>query len=586
MSDQPEAHEGPFSTLIPGLDTLAGEAMAEWKVPGVALAVVQDGETVLLRAYGQRDAEAGLPTTPQTQFLICSITKTFTATGLAMLVDEGRLDWTKPVRDYVPDFRLHDPIATDRITVRDLLCHHSGLPRHDWIWMPGDRSSAEMLAAMRYIEPSRDVRTTFQYCNLGFHAASIVAERITGQSWEDFTRTRIIDPLKMSATFDVEHLAAAEDAAAPYLVHRDQRQRTKLWSISTTAAGGINTSVAALANWMTFLLVEGEFENQRLLSSALIREMQAPRVHSATPDFEFGHSHYGLGFNTTTYRGERIVGHSGGWLGWSTLMRLIPERKLGIAVFCNLGGAPVPAILINYLFDRICDRQPVDWLTRLRDLRRKAVAQEDVDEQTRKSAARPNAAPGHDLSDYAGSYEHQAYGRMTISRTDDGLHWRWRTFSVPLTHRHYETFEVAQLPFDLNPDRLAISFHTDRDGNVASLSAQLEVMVPDIVFVRAASGDCMDVGFRKACAGRWSHGSTVHVVALLADGQLTLKPDFQPLYHLRPYQGGIFTIVELEGFRAEFRRGPAGSVDELVFHQPNGTFIAHRIAADGAPPTS
>jgi CubicO group peptidase (beta-lactamase class C family) len=576
----PTARDSIPVTLRPELAALAAEAMAEWKVPAVAIAVVQNGETVLLEAYGQRDAEAGLPATTQTQFTICSITKTFTATGLAMLVDDGRLDWSKPVRDYVPEFRLHDPIATDRITVRDLLSHHTGLPRHDWIWMPGDLSAAAMLAAMRDIEPSRDIRTMFQYSNLGYLAASIVAERVSGLRWEDFTRRRIIEPLKMSATFDVEHLAAAEDAAIPYLVHRDQRLRTKFWPLRATAAGGINTSVVAIANWMKFLLAEGEFDNQRLLSGALIREMQAPRVHSSNPEFEFGHSHYGLGFSSTSYRGERIVGHSGGWIGWSTLMRLMPERNLGVAVFCNRGGAPVPSILINYVSDRICGKEPVPWLERLSELRGKAVAQEEVDEQSRTAARKQNAPPGHGLADYAGSYQHPAYGTMVIKRTADGLHWAYRTFAAALAHRHFETFEVPQLPNELNPDRLALSFHTDRDGNVASLSAQLETMVPDIVFLRAPGGDCMDAAFRDSCVGRWRHGSLIHVVAREADGQLTLKPDYQPMHHLRPYQGGIFSIAELEGFRVEFRRGPTGSIDELVFHQPNGTFIAHRAEAD------
>ena len=98
--------------------------------------------------------------------------------------------------------------------------------------------------------------------------------------------------------------------------------------------------------------------------------------------------------------------------------------------------------------------------------------------------------------------------------------------------------------------------------------------------MRVPSGDCMDLAFRQACVGRYRHGSITHLVALLADGQLTLKPDYQPLYRLRPYQAGIFSIVELEGFRTEFRRGPTGSVDELVFHQPNGTFVARRSEAD------
>src|SRR3981081_4226588 len=128
-----------MTILVPNqLDELIQEAMEEWQVPGLALAVVREGESDRLKAFGWRDVEAGLPMTPDTQFILCSITKSFTALGLAMLVDDGRLDWTKPVREYLPDFRLHDAIATDRVTVQDLLCHRTGLPRHDWIWMPGD----------------------------------------------------------------------------------------------------------------------------------------------------------------------------------------------------------------------------------------------------------------------------------------------------------------------------------------------------------------------------------------------------------------------------------------------------------------
>jgi CubicO group peptidase (beta-lactamase class C family) len=576
--------ETTIAAITPELDALAAESMVEWKVPGIAIAIVQDGEIALLKAYGQRDVEAGLPVTTRTQFTIGSITKTFAATGLAMLVDEGRLDWTKPVRDYLPEFRLHDPIATDRITVRDLLCHHSGLPRHDWIWMPGDLSRAQMLAAMRYIEPSRDVRTDFQYSNLGYNVASVVAERASGLGWEDFTRTRLAEPLQMSVTFTAEDLAAAEDAAAPYAMHRDQRQRTKLWPIRATAAGAINTSITAIANWMKFLLGEGEFNGARLLSPALVRELQAPRVHVAAPEFvEFGHTHYGLGFRSWTYRGEWVVGHTGGWIGWNTSMQMMPGKNLGVAVFCNHVPAAAPTILINHIFDRICGNEPVPWLDRFRDLRRKALAQQEVDEQAQKTARKPDTQPSHDLAEYTGNYEHPAYGRMTVTRTGDTLHWAYRGLSAPLSHRHYDTFEVPQIPYELNPDRLAISFTTDRDGNIASLSAQLEAMVADIVFKRAPAGDCMDAAFRRVCAGRYKYGAVTHVVSQDADGQLTLKPDYQPMYHLRPYQGGIFTIVELEGFRVEFRRGADGAVHELVFHQPNGTFIARRDESDPIP---
>src|SRR5436190_14580071 len=239
----------PPTSLVPELDALAAEAMVEWKVPAVTLAVVQDGETTLLKAWGLRDVEAALPATPQTDFLICSITKTFTATALALLVDEGRLDWTKPVRDTIPEFRLHDPVATERVTVRDLLCHHSGLPRHDWIWIPADLSPMEMMTALRHLDPARDIRTAFQYNNLAYNAAGLVAERVSGQSYAQFVRMRLTDKLHMPVGFSAQEHAASADAAVPYLVERDdQRRRSKFFPITTTAAGSIVTSVAALAN--------------------------------------------------------------------------------------------------------------------------------------------------------------------------------------------------------------------------------------------------------------------------------------------------------------------------------------------------
>jgi CubicO group peptidase (beta-lactamase class C family) len=195
------APSASIADFVSELDSLVASAMGEWKVPGLAIAVVQNGAVALLKAYGYRDAEAGLPVTTDTHFMICSITKSFTSTGLAILVDERRLDWKKPVRDYIPEFRLHDPVATDRITVRDLLCHHSGLPRHDWIHLPGDLSPTQMLAAMRYLEPSEDIRSTYQYQNLGYLVAGMVAERVSARSWTEFTRTQLTDKLRMTVTF-------------------------------------------------------------------------------------------------------------------------------------------------------------------------------------------------------------------------------------------------------------------------------------------------------------------------------------------------------------------------------------------------
>jgi CubicO group peptidase (beta-lactamase class C family) len=582
MSVEPATQTTPIAAFIPDLDTLVADTMAEWKIPGLAIAVVQNGEVALLKAYGQRDVEANLPVTTDTQFLIGSITKTFTATALAMLVDEGRLDWTQPVRDYLPEFRLQDAVATDRVTVRDLLCHHSGLPRHDWVWIPADLSREQMLAAMRHLEPSCDFRDIYQYNNLGYNVAGLVTERISGLGWEDFIRTRLTDRLRMRVSFTAEDLASAKDAATPYSMHDDNRLRAPLLPISTTSAGGINTSIADIANWLRLHLGNGEFEGQRLLSSALIKQLQTPRVHVGPPDFaEFGDSHYGLGFGTNSYRGERVVGHSGGWVGWGTLMTLLPERGIGVAIFTNRDVSAVASILTNRICDRLCGWEPISWFDRFRELRRKFLAQLDVDRQARAAVRRAGTQPSHDLVDYVGDYEHPAYGRIAITLVDGGLHWAYRGMASSLTHRHYDTFELPEVPDRLHPNRLAITFGVDRDGNIPSLSAPFEPAVKDIVFNRLAAGECMDAAFREACTGRYIQGAMTHIVSQDADGQLLLKPGNQPTYRLRPYQGRIFRIAELEGYRVEFRHGTDGTVDEIIFHQPNGTFLGHRAKEDG-----
>ena len=578
MASQSVALSQSIAAFIPALELLIIEAMDEWKIPGLAVAVVQNGEVALLSAYGLRDVEAGLKVTTDTQFLIGSVTKSFTATGLALLMDERRLDWKKPVREYIPEFRLRDVVATDRVTVRDLLCHHSGLPRHDWIWMPGDLSPAQILAAMRYLEPCHDIRSIFQYLNLGYLVASIVTERVSGQSWTEFTRARLTDKLHMNVTFTVEDLAAPADASVPYWMDGDTRLRVKPWPIRATAAGGINTSIASFANWLRLHLDKGEFEGQRLLSPTLIQQLQTPRVHVSAPEFaEYGDVHYGLGFRSHWYRGERVVWHGGGWSGWSTLMTMLPDRGVGVAVFTNRSQSMAPEILANYVFDRVCGKEPIPWLDRLRERRRRFVAQLEVDRQARKATRRLNTRPSHDLADYAGDYEHPGYGRITITHAEGKLNWAYRGMSEPLAHRHYDTFELPEAPGRLFPDRLAISFSTDREGDIVGLAAPFEPLVKDIVFARTAAGDCTNPVFRQHCTGSFiSQGVTTVVVGQDNDGQLTLTVGSQPPYKLSPYQDRTFVIDELEGFRVEFHLGPDGEVDELVFHQPNGRFLARR----------
>ena len=577
MAPLTEGHNASIAEFVPELDRLAADVMADWKVPGAALAVVQDGKVALAKAYGQRDVDANLPVTATTQFLICSITKSFTATGVALLHNQRRLDWTKPVRDYIPEFRLHDPVATERVTVQDLLCHQSGLPRHDWVHFPGDRSAAELLGVMRYLELSRDIRAAWQYNNLCYNVAGLLIERLSGQSYEAFTRTRLTDKLGMTVSFTLDDLEASAEPARPYMMHEDTRLPALRLPIRTIAGGAINSSVADIASWMRLHLGKGEFDGDRLLPAALISELHAPRIYNTTPGHaEFGEAHYGLGFQSNSYRGDRLVFHGGGWVGWGTLMTLVPEFGIGVAVFTNRSPSEVPATLTWYIIDRLRGRDPVDWRERFRKQREEFIAHLHVDKDAKEKARHKDTHPAHQLADYAGDYEHPAYGVMSITEQGGALHWSWRGMFATMVHRHYETFELPEVPDRLLPDKLTITFLTNRDGSIVSLWAPLEAMVKDIVFVRLAAGDCTLAAFRERCVGSFKGGATTHRVTLDTEGQLVLKPDNQPAYRLVPQEGRRFRIVELEGFFVEFR-GEATIIDELIFHQPNGTFVATRV---------
>lgn len=493
MASEPVAGSQSVAAFIPEFEDLVVEVMKEWKVPGLAVAIVQDLGVAFVGTYGLRDIEAGLKVTTDTQFQIMSVSKSFAATGLALLVDERRMDWKKPVREYIPEFRLYDAVASDRVTVRDVLCHHSGLPRHDWIWLPGDLSPAQMLAALPYLEPSADIRSAFQYSNLGYLIASMVAERVSGRNWADFTRS-LTDKLDMKVTFTVEELAAATDAAVPYGMMGDTCQRTKLWPISVPAAGGMSTSIASFANWLRFHLGQGAFEGQRLLSSGAIQELQKPRVHVGATGFaEYSDVHYGFGFRSHWYRGERVVWHGGGFTGTNALMMMLPDRGVGVAVLANNGMTPIlaPHILANYVFDRVCGKEPVPCFGHFREQRRNFVTQYEAWLQAGKAAPTPAIEPHRDLADYAGDYEHPGYGRMTITHAEGKLHWAFRGMSEPLTHRNSDTFELPEAPESpggLLPSGLSLSFSTSRDGDIASVAVPLDPLVKDIAFTRIAAG--------------------------------------------------------------------------------------------------
>ncbi|MEW5901563.1 MAG: serine hydrolase domain-containing protein, partial [Acidobacteriota bacterium] len=179
--------------------------MAEWKVPGMAVAIVKDGQVILAEGYGLKDVKNNLKVTPQTIFAIGSSSKAFTATAMGILTDDGKLDWDKPVREYLPSFKLWDLFASERMTPRDLVCHRSGLPRHDVMWYNSPLSRKELFDRIQYLKPNKDFRANFQYQNLMFMTAGYLVGQLSGSTWEEFTKKKIFEPLGMNdSNFSVE----------------------------------------------------------------------------------------------------------------------------------------------------------------------------------------------------------------------------------------------------------------------------------------------------------------------------------------------------------------------------------------------
>jgi CubicO group peptidase (beta-lactamase class C family) len=583
--------------MLGNLEGLIGEAMAEWQIPALAIAVVHERRPILLKAYGARDLEADLPATTDTQFAICSITKSFTATGIAMLVEDGSLDWDRPVRDYMPDLQLLDPAAAE-ITLRDMLTHRSGLPRHDWVWFPGDRSQEEMLAALRYLEPSRTFRAAFQYQNLVYMAVGILTDRVTGMSWEEFIRSRILRPLGMEqCTFSIDGLQMAADFARPYSLVNGLPRRAPLRPISTSAAGAINAPIAAMANYLCFHLDRGLAGGRRILSESSASLMQSPQIYChADEQPEVGDVSYGFGFEVSHYRGEKLVRHAGGWIGWQSLLAMLPERGLGIVILSNRSQHPVPTLLAYAIFDRVCRWKELPWLARFRSNKDKSDDLQRKNREIRAALRKPGTQPSHPLPEYVGDYEHLGYGRISIESDARHLRWKGLGISVELNHRHFDIFEFPSEPANdtdafIRLAGVSVSFGYDPEGDIDRFSIALEPLVPDAVFNRTQR---LQPAILRSCVGAYEFGTKIAVVALEADTNLTLTLTGDPsVYHLLPYRGTKFILQERTGHRVEFRAEPSNcsgtrrqgvvpTVNALILYQPDGTCIATRMQ----PPVS
>ncbi|MEO8449229.1 MAG: serine hydrolase [Gemmatimonadota bacterium] len=483
-----EAQAAQPKAPLDGFDQWATATMAEWHVPGMAVGVIKDGKVVLAKGYGYRDVETKLPVTERTLMAIGSNTKSFTVTVLGMLADEGKLSWDKPVRTYLPDFQLFDPIATQEMTARDLVTHRSGLPRHDNLWYGRGFTRKELYDRLRYLQPSYSFRSRYQYQNLMFMTAGYLAEQLTGRSWDDLIRDRIFTPLGMTrAVTSVNAMPKADDFAYAY-GWRD-KTITKLPYRNIDAigpAGSIDASVEDMLKYVQFRLDKGVAGGKRLLSEAMEQQMQSPQMVTGGQVMydETGYTDYGMGLGIGSYQGHVTVGHGGGIDGFISAINWMPFQKIGIVVLTNQGdGNPVPTMVVKKLYDRLLGREIVDWVGRQRKQDAEGEARQEKERQKAIAERKPNAAPTHPLDSYAGTYEHPGYGRLTVRSAGGALELDMDATHAKLNPFHYDIFEIDS---DANvvPFRGRVQFGMDKKGDIDRVAIPIEPAVADIVFIR------------------------------------------------------------------------------------------------------
>ncbi len=469
------------------------KSMEEWNVPGAAIAIVKDGKVVYLKGFGTKKVGHQQPVTTATVFPLASVTKTFTVTVICRLIDEGKLHWDDKVRDYYPEFRLADERISAEFTIRDLLCHRSGLPGYaadtliELGWSPEDT-----LNSLHKIPFKNAFREAYDYQNIFPGVAGLIIEKVTGKPLSQVYEEYLFKPLNLQETTIGDHGLTGGESWLSSL-----KAKWRFWRMDITdehhpvnekptlikdgnptiykfeASRGVNSSVRDLAQWMIFLLNDGKFEDQTLISAAQISETRTPHINvgppqggrlfpkDRVPDID-----YGLGWFIHKYDRMTLLSHMGGMTGTRSLIALCPEEKVGIVVVSNMGGMRVslfPEVIRSKFFDMYLNiKDERDWSKDLLEEFQKSRKQYA---ETRQANRLKNPLPSKDLSFYAGIYENDLYGKIEVVLEGDKLaviyrslpktyltHWNGDNFtfkSHELT-RAYSGYDLGEISFGDN----------------------------------------------------------------------------------------------------------------------------------------
>lgn len=500
--------------LLPGqpadLDAWVARTQQQFEVPGIAIAIVKDGQTVVAKGYGVRVLGKPGEVNAHTLFGIASNSKAFTTAALAMLVDEGKLSWDDPVQKHLPQFQMADPYVTREVTIRDLLSHRTGmgLGAGDLLYWPDTTFTREqVIRAARHLPMDSSFRSRYAYNNLGYVVAGEVVAAVSGKRWEDFVRERILQPLGMaetritSAGLDPER----DNVTVPH--SRGWRLEGELKPVKPTrdevwaAAAGLKSNVTDLARWVTLQLNQGKLADGTVIfSERQAREMWTPQIalrvaepHAALATTKANFAAYGLGWNLRDYKGRKIVSHSGGLTGMVSLTLMVPEEKLGIVVLTNQEEGGAFQAIAYHILDHYLATEPRDWIRAYSESTADRRKKDNAEEAKTLAARVAGTAPSLSLNGYAGEYADAWYGPANLAVQGDRLYLRFGgtpDMHGPLEHFHHDTFIVRWADPTI-PDAF-VHFDLATNGEVEGFRMKATSPLADFSF------DYHDLHFRPA----------------------------------------------------------------------------------------
>ncbi len=465
----------------PDLDVFVNKVLKTFEVPGMSIAIVKDGKVLLTKGYGVKNINEPGNVDAHTLFGIASNSKAFTATALGILVEEGKIKWDDPVIKYLPWFRMSDPYITVHMTIRDLLVHHSGLGLGggDLLWWPHSTYTREEIERrIAEIPLATSFRHNFAYDNVLYLIAGSVIEKVSGESWEDFIKKNIMDRIGMNESIsDITKLPEQKNVAHPHAIVSGKLQTVKPFHDKVTdPAGGINASASDIAKWMIVQLDSGRAANGTQLftpnTTKNLWELVTPIKVSKTPEqlapLQHNFYGYGLGFFLTDYRGYKMVTHTGGLPGYVSRITMIPNLKLGVAVFTNQESGAAFSAVTYHILDYYMNAEPFDWLKGYEWLRNQIDSR--ISSADKKSAEEHDstAGPSLPLEKYTGTYRDAWYGDVIIELKDNHLVMKFGhtpDLTGDLVHWQYDTFVARWYDKELRADAF-VTFSLNPDGSI------------------------------------------------------------------------------------------------------------------------